>query len=209
MGISSRKKAFLSSPLLSTPPQLEVLFSWQHLIPACVFLPCFLPCRSCFSFIFQPLICRTSQRLHCFLFYVFISLFQSSSACLRASLPSKFASLFLSACTPNSFTLTHSPLPATHHPSLPHIRNIKQNPFPLERGTNPRELLLISVRASLFDSLQMSLTPCKQDTHRHMYTVSSCGCNLCRQTRPLLASLLYRHRQIAPFRPNDAVFPIV
>lgn len=52
-----------------------------------------------------------------------------------------------------------SPLPATHHHSLLLALNIKQNPFPPDSRTNPFELLLISVRASLFDSLQMSLNP--------------------------------------------------
>lgn len=101
-------------------------------------------------------------------------------------------SLSLSSLSPNSFTLTHSPLPATHHHSF-FALIIKQNPFPLEGRTSPCELLLIAVHASLFDSLQMSLTSCKQDSHTHRVPTQpqvKCGCNLCHETRPLLASLL-------------------
>lgn len=65
------------------------------------------------------------------------------------------------------------------------------HPSPREQDQPPPKLLLISVRASLFDSLQMSLTPCKQDTHTQILPRNhkvKCGCNLCHETRPLLAS---------------------
>lgn len=81
---------------------------------------------------------------------------------------------------PNSFTLPRSPLPATHHQSLLLAPNIKQNPFPLESSTSPSELLLISVRASLFDSLQMSLNPLytgQSHTHTHRCAHTDSQCN--------------------------------
>lgn len=94
-----------------------------------------------FSFEFQPLIWQTSQPLFCF---------QLHSVSAPLFLLFFFNSFFSHTLF---WSIIHSLVHTTHKPLL--ILNIKQNPFSLESRNSAW---------SLFDSSQMSLTPCIQDT---------------------------------------------
>lgn len=190
----SRRKALPFTCLTSL--SVRVLFL-AAISPACFFLPRLPLCRSCFSFIFQPLICGALKNIQ----FLTAEMFSSKSVwffCvgLCSNNNNIFVFFFPLFFPPHIYlTLARSHHPATCPSFPPPVLNIKQNPSPLERRTKPGELLLISVRASLSDGSQMSLTSCKQDIGRNTHRSSTqppvkCGGDLCRYTAPPLPRVL-------------------